>query len=224
MQKRSLRKVANRRDKSVKWQKENSRLTSAHAQSRMLCVRTVLEYHPYKGDPEVRYLTFTTRICVLHSRVSCQSIKIMGTCVFVHARNLVYGGAAEGETQAHHLIARVVRDFNTELKAGKVKNAEDRRILWTNYWNISQWFDNWENDLVELGLAVHDPMSGKVTIIEDQLRNIINLDETALSLDGSTQNKGGRPEMILSDPRFPMVGRMTSKSSLSMMLICGSIS
>jgi hypothetical protein len=62
------------------------------------------------------------------------------------------------------------------------------------------------NDLVELGLAVRDPMSGKVTIAEDQLRNIINLDETALSLDGSTQNKGGRPEMILSDPRFTRRG------------------
>ncbi len=72
----------------------------------------------------------------------------------------------------------MVRDTTTDLKAGKDKNAEDQRIRWTNYWNISQWFDNWENDLVELGLAVRDPMSGKVTIAEDQLRNILNLDET----------------------------------------------
>ncbi len=67
-----------------------------------------------------------------------------------------------------------------------------------------------------------DPTTEKVTIFEEQLRNIVNLDETALSLNGSTQNKGGRPEAIISDPRFPMVGRMTSKSSLSTMLICGS--
>ncbi len=135
---------------------------------------------------------------------------------------MVYGEVAEGETQAHHLLARVVRDTTIELKAGKVKNAEDRRIRWTNYRNIFQWFDNWENNLVKLGLVVHDLMSGKVTIAEDQLQNIINLDETALSLDGSTQNKGGRPEMILLDPWFPMVGRMTSKSLLSTTLICGS--
>ncbi len=143
--------------------------------------------------------------------------KILGKIL----QQVVYGEAAEGETQAHHLLARVVRDTTTDLKAGKVKNAEDRRIRWTNYRNISQWFDNWENNLVKLGLAVRDPMSGKVTIAEDQLRNILNLDETCCSLDGSTQNKGGRPEMILSDPRFPMVGRMTSKSSLSTTLICG---
>ena len=43
-------------------------------------------------------------------------------------QRVVYGEASEGETQAHHLLARVVRDNNIELKAGKVKNAEDRRI------------------------------------------------------------------------------------------------
>jgi hypothetical protein len=82
--------------------------------------------------------------------------------------------------------------------------------------------DNWENNLVELGLADRDLMSGKVTIAEDQLQNIVNLDKTALSLNGSTQNKGGRPEMILLDPQFPMVGMMISKSSMCMTLICGS--
>jgi hypothetical protein len=86
--------------------------------------------------------------------------------------------------------------------------------------NIAQWFENWENNLVELGLADRDPTTEKVTIFEEQLGNIVNLDETAISLDGSTQNKGGRPEAILLDPRFPMVGRMTSKSSLSTTLIC----
>jgi hypothetical protein len=40
-------------------------------------------------------------------------------------QQVVYGEAVEGGTQAHHLLARVVRDSNTELKAGKVKNAED---------------------------------------------------------------------------------------------------
>ena len=144
--------------------------------------------------------------------------KILGKIL----QQVVYGEAAEGETQAHHLLAWVVRDTTTDLKAGKVKNAEDRRIRWTNYRNIAQWFENWENDLIELGLADRDPTTGKVMIPEEQLRNMINLDETNCSLDGSTQNKGGRPEGILSDPRFPMVGRMTSKSSLSTTLICGS--
>jgi hypothetical protein len=107
-------------------------------------------------------------------------------------QHVVYGEASEGETQAHHLLARVMRANNIELRAGKVKNAEDRCIRWTNYRNISQWFDNdWENDLVELGLAMRDPMSGKVTIAEDQLRNIVNLDETAFPSTGLRRTKEG---------------------------------
>jgi hypothetical protein len=41
------------------------------------------------------------------------------------------------------------------------------------------WLDNWENDLVELGFASRDPTTGKIVILEDQLGNIGNFDETA---------------------------------------------
>ena len=137
-------------------------------------------------------------------------------------QNIVYGKAAAGTSQAHNLLQRVLRDTATNLKANKLKNAEDQRIRWTNYKNISLWFDNWESDLVELGTAKQDSISSKVIVPPDQLRNIINLDETALSLDGSTNNRGGRPQMVLYDPRFPQVGRETSKSSYSTTLITGS--
>jgi hypothetical protein len=67
------------------------------------------------------------------------------------------------------------------------------------------WFDNWENDLVELGFASRNPTTGKIFIPEDQLGNIGNFDETCLNLDGSTTNCGGRLEALIYDPRFPVV-------------------
>ena len=61
------------------------------------------------------------------------------------------------------------------------------------------WFDNWEHDLMELGFAVCNPTSGKIHIPEDQLGNIDigNFDETCLNLDGSSTNRGGRPEALI---------------------------
>ena len=40
------------------------------------------------------------------------------------------------------------------------QNTEDRCIRCTIDKNISMWFDNWENDLVELGFARRDPTTG----------------------------------------------------------------
>ena len=74
---------------------------------------------------------------------------------------------------------------------------------------------------MELGFAYYDPITNKVCIPEEQLRNILNFDKTCMSLDGSTQNLGGRPEVILYDARFPQVGKATSKSSLISTMITG---
>lgn len=84
------------------------------------------------------------------------------------------------------------------------------------------WLNNWEADLVQLGTAIKDPISGKVSIPEEQLTNIGNFDETCLSLDGSNNNRGGRPEYIIYDPRLPRPGKATSKCSLTTTLITGS--
>jgi hypothetical protein len=59
-------------------------------------------------------------------------------------------------------------------------------------------------------------------IAEDKLRNILNFDETCLSLDGSTLKRGGRPAACRSDSRLPQVGTMTSKASKAVTMITGS--
>jgi hypothetical protein len=86
---------------------------------------------------------------------------------------------------------------------------------------FSSWFDNREFDLVDLGFAVR-AADGKVTILDEQLRFIINFDETCLSLDGTEGRRGGRPEITLHDPRLPYNGKRSNKDSLTATLVCGS--
>jgi hypothetical protein len=99
--------------------------------------------------------------------------------------------------------------------------CEDRRIRWTTYSNISSWFDCWEYDLVDLGFAFYDE-HGECIISDEQMQNILNFDETCLSVDGSEGRRGGRPEIVLHDPRFPMTGKATNKDSVTATLITGS--
>ncbi len=101
---------------------------------------------------------------------------------------------------AQHLLQCVLKYSSINLRASKAKQVNDRRIRWTNYKNISMWFDNWERNLVELGTAKHDLLTNKVHIPKEQLLNICNFDETCLSLDGGNSNCGGQLEMVLYDP------------------------
>ena len=62
-----------------------------------------------------------------------------------------------------------------------------------------------------------------MTIPEDQLRFIINFDETCLSLDDSDGGqRSGHPAITLHDPCFPYNGKRTNKDSLTATLVCGS--
>jgi hypothetical protein len=123
---------------------------------------------------------------------------------------------------AQPLLQRVLKDTSINLNVSNANNVKDRRIRWTNYRNISMWFDNWERDLVNLGTATRDPLTNKVTIPKEQLLNIANFNKSCLSFDGSNSVRGGRPEAVLYDPRFPHAGKATSKSALTTTLITGS--
>ena len=81
------------------------------------------------------------------------------------------------------LIKRLCRDTAMDIKADKVSFAEERRVRWTTFSNLQMWFNNWETTLIDLGF-MEDDGSGKYIIPDDQLRNILNFDETCLSLDG----------------------------------------
>jgi hypothetical protein len=127
------------------------------------------------------------------------------------------------QVQQKDFLQCVLKDSAINLDATKSTNAEDRWIRWTTYRNLSLWFDNWEDELVEQGFADRNLITNKISSLEpNQLKRILNFDETCLLLNGSTSKHGGPPEVILFDPRFSMVGKATLKSLLSTTMITGS--
>ena len=119
------------------------------------------------------------------------------------------------------LLRRLCRDTAIDMKADKIYFAEERRVRWTTYSNLELWFNSWEKSLRELGFMDTDD-SGRLYIRTELLRNILNFDETCLSLDGSSINRGGRPAAYYHDPRLPQVGISTSKTSQTTTMITGS--
>ena len=59
--------------------------------------------------------------------------------------------------------------------------------------------------MLELGFAEVDS-EGKTVIPTEQLKKIINIDETCLVLDRSKCNRGGRPEIRFYSPNLPNLG------------------
>ena len=84
---------------------------------------------------------------------------------------------------------------------------------------ISMWFENWVDDLVSLGFVFEDD-NDKVTIPNEQLQFIIDFSKMCLSVEVSEGRRGGHPEIVLHDLRFPMPGKSTNKVSLAATLIC----
>jgi hypothetical protein len=120
------------------------------------------------------------------------------------------------------LFRRMQTYTATNLRRQKARSAEDKQIHWTMHKNILMWFDNWEHDIIKLGFGNHNPVMGKVHIPKEHLRRSGKFDETCLSFDGSNINHCGCPDCTIYDPRFPVVGIATSKTSLSATLITGS--
>ena len=107
------------------------------------------------------------------------------------------------------------------LNAAKSQPVEERRLRWTTWSNSNTWFDSWESDLVSLGFAFKND-EDETIIPEDQKRNILNLDETCLGMDGNKGGRGGRPSVVFYDPSLPKLGKRAVKSSLTTTMITGS--
>jgi hypothetical protein len=77
----------------------------------------------------------------------------MVTCASVCTKKLVQrlksvacGDAEMSQQTGNVLPYRVLADISIHLNAAKAYNAEDRRLRWTTYKNLSMWFNNWEQD------------------------------------------------------------------------------
>ncbi len=59
-------------------------------------------------------------------------------------------------------------------------------------------------------------------ILNNQLKRIVNMDETCLELDCGQGKQGGHPVIVYIGKFLPEVGKTVSKSSMSMTMITGS--
>ena len=66
-----------------------------------------------------------------------------------------------------------------------------------------------------------DDDGGELTFTEEQLRRILNIDETELALNGDT-HAGSRLAVTFYDPHLPIASRSVAKSSLACTGIFGS--
>jgi len=116
-------------------------------------------------------------------------------------------------------------------------------VLWTTKANMETMFSEWRNIVLEFGFAeektdknVEDAVdlslenilageelfdTGELLFSIHQLRRIMNLDETCLSLDGLNAGKGGRPSLTFHDPLLPRSSKAASKCGQSATLVIG---
>lgn len=125
------------------------------------------------------------------------------------------------ETPAKHLLERILAETATNLIAAKGNVQEHRRILWCTHYNLSIWFDTWEFNLLDLGFAFTNA-KGAVEIFTEQLKNVLNLDESSVGTDGTVDLQGGRQPSVLLDPSLPSSGTGASKSNTTSTFIGGS--
>ena len=112
------------------------------------------------------------------------------------------GGVAPVECRAKHsFYDRAMKSMIVSLNADVSPAVEERRVRWTTYANLDAWFDNFRAFLIEFDFAgVGD--DGEPTFTEAQLRRIMNVDKTEISLGTSNTKAGGRPAMSFHDPTF----------------------
>ena len=131
-------------------------------------------------------------------------------------------GVAPAECMVKHsLYNQVMKSTNVSLNADVSPVVKERRIRWTTYANLDAWFNNFRAILIEFDFAgVGD--NGDPTFTEAQLHQIMNVDETEISLDASNTRAGGRPAVSFHDPHLPATSRSTAKLSLACTGIFGS--
>ena len=126
-----------------------------------------------------------------------------------------------GTIEATGLLNRVVCNTATDINAVKLNCAEDCRIRWMTYQNLDLWFDSWEVFLVDYGFTTINT-NGELVFDIEMMKQILNLDEECMLLDGGNGNQGGRPTVTYYDVRFPQLRKATSKSELTTTMIGGS--
>ena len=135
------------------------------------------------------------------------------------------------------LYNRLKKENAAELYSEDDLLVELRRQLWTTGYNLEAWFINWEKFCVDNGFATRELVVDdngapilddnqnqqfSIQFTEEQLRRIMNLDETCISLDGSKGKAGGRPPNVVYVTKAKRAGTPSNKAGKSATLLAGS--
>lgn len=121
------------------------------------------------------------------------------------------------------MLQRLLNATNVSFNVSIARAVEERRRLWTTYYNLSLWFEGWGwgRFVIQFGFGTFSS-DNKVSFSLEQRRRIANIDETEISLDGSTSLAGGRPSVHFYDPNLPLASKPASRSSIKCTGIFGS--
>ena len=92
-----------------------------------------------------------------------------------------------------------------EITPGGVSQKDSIRKKWTKFTRVNDWYTCNKNTLIDRGLAIDEPMTlpdgniSKITMGEDELRWIINFDETNYQFTNQNE-KGGSRYIRWGDP------------------------
>ncbi len=103
------------------------------------------------------------------------------------------------------LLQWIQRHCNVDFTASVSDQAKERCLKWTTYANIKMWFDSIDHFLVEFGFGFLRE-DGSIFVSNEQKARILNIDETALLMDRTTQNKGGCPTVTFYNGSLPVHG------------------
>jgi hypothetical protein len=95
-------------------------------------------------------------------------------------------------------------DLAATLDIGEPDRIEQRRAKWTTFSNVNVWFDSLREFFIYYDFAtareVSDEENGEIEFGANQENCVVSLDESAIILDNTACNKGGRPAMSFYDP------------------------
>eukprot|EP00536_Pseudo-nitzschia_multiseries_P010796 jgi/Psemu1/204155/e_gw1.342.42.1 len=130
------------------------------------------------------------------------------------------------------LYKRLSAKYAVEVEIStKNSQLEERRCVWTTSNNINTWFETLKEILVVYGFArlateeeIRNGHEGELVFFPGQLNRILNVDETALTLDRTSTNAGGRPitEYGPSNRILPRGCTRAQKSSWRCTVVAGS--
>jgi hypothetical protein len=81
---------------------------------------------------------------------------------------------------------------------------------WTRYTNLLAWFNNFKVFLIEFGFAIVG-CNGEPVFDEKMVHQILNIDMTDISVNGSKMSVGGGPEVSFHNPHLPMPNLTSAK-------------